>query len=161
LTRQKSAKPDKTAQAEKNRATAVAMVLAGHTQEEIADELDVQRTTVSAWMQEPSVRAELERANEAIVDAAVAKLKRLSGKAVETLETWMGSEEGSVAVGAAKAVLDRIEKLGAKTTTSITGPIVIDARTVNREEMRLKARAVLEAKRDEYPEESDDPDAHG
>lgn len=145
--------------ADARRSQAVALLLAGNSVHDIAVALNVSRPTVSTWLGEPDVRAELERANAEIIDDAVAKLQRLSTKAVDALETLMGpGQEPSARLGAAKTVLDRIGKLSGKVSVEHSGevraPIIIVESAVDIQAMRSKARA-LEARTSEQEADSD------
>lgn len=145
--------------ADARRSQAVALLLAGHSVRDIAVELDVSRPTVSTWLGEPDVRAELERANAEIIDDAVAKLQRLSTKAVDALGELLDGDEPSARLGAAKTVLDRIGKLSGKVSVEHSGevraPIIIVESAVDIQAMRSKARA-LEARTSEQEKADED-----
>lgn len=154
-------KPHKAASAETSRASAVALVLSGSTQQQISDTLGVSRSQVSRWMQEPEVRAELERATDAVIDAAVSKLRGLSTKAVDRLGALIDDDDAQVALGASRTVLDRIERLSAKTSGkvehsgSVVVPVVIVESTVDIQVMRTKARALDAGSSEQEKDDSD------
>lgn len=146
--------------ADARRSQAVALLLAGKSVRDIAVELDVSRPTVSTWLGEPDVRAELERANAEIIDGAVAHLQRLTAKAVRRLERLIDDEDNdATGLGAAKTVLDRVDRLSGKAKVEHSGtvhaPIIIVESAVDIQAMRSKARA-LEARTSEQEKADED-----
>lgn len=153
---------DRQVGADAKRAQAITLLIAGWAQKDIAVSLSVHESTVSKWLAEPDVRAEIDRAGNALVTDAVAKVQRLSTLAVDTLEALMlNGDEGSTRLGAAKAVLDRIERLAPKSASKVEhsgevrAPIIIVESAVDVQAMRAKARA-LEARTSEQEKDDDE-----
>ena len=69
--------------------------------------------TLYRWLQCPAFQAELKRAGQASIDAAIRRLSALTGQACDVLESEMADQEtpASVRVRAADIVLSRLLNL--------------------------------------------------
>lgn len=147
------------AAAEINRSAAIALIVAGKTQVEIAASINVHKDTVSAWMREPEAREAIEAAKARLVDEAHDRFVALLEKAVQTHEKLLASEDDAVRVKAVQLAYDRLPRFAQKQQVehsgAVSAPIMIVGSDVDVQAMRQKARA-LEARTSEQEATDDD-----
>lgn len=98
----------------------VAMLAAGATQAEVAEEYGIGLRTVQRWVADPDFAAEVESQAAAMTRAVHARLKSLAGAAIESLgNIAMRGSKDADRINAAKLILDRVapatQKLDVKT----------------------------------------------
>lgn len=96
-------------QDEARRQHAVSLLAAGVSQVDVAEELGVNQRTVRRWVAEPEFSAAVDAMSEAISSAALARIKALTGSAIEALgDIVHHAGDPKDRIAAAKAILDRV-----------------------------------------------------
>jgi hypothetical protein len=89
------------------RREAIALLLAlGRTQKQAAAEAKVSERSVYNWLAEEPFRRRVQELQSEVFAQTVGRLAGVGGKAADTLERLLDSHNESVALGAAKAVLE-------------------------------------------------------
>lgn len=94
---------------EEQRKQVIAMLAAGATQAEVAEDFGLGLRTVQRWVADPEFAAEVETQAAAMTRAVHARLKSLAGAAIESLGNIAvrGSKDAD-RISAAKVILDRV-----------------------------------------------------
>lgn len=96
---------------------AVLLVHSGLEINEIAKKLDVTRQTLWNWRKLPDFKERISELFMESVDARDVALFAMQSKALETLESCLSSENESVALRAAKIVMEHGEKISINVRT--------------------------------------------
>lgn len=78
--------PQGRAMPDERRSRVAELLALGRTPSEVAEEVGIDRKTVRVWRDEPDVAAQVAEIHAEIREAALARAKRLVGKALDTLE---------------------------------------------------------------------------
>jgi orotate phosphoribosyltransferase-like protein len=107
---------------------AVRLALQGKSTAAIAEELQVHRGTVWAWLSSPGVAGKLADARRAVVDAVTLRLQELAHDALDLLAEVMADANvpPGVRVRAACELLDRAGIAGAPAVTVTVAPQGVD-----------------------------------
>jgi len=89
---------------------AVFLLASGKVVAEVAEQLEVDRTTLWVWRQQPAFEAILNQTREETKQAMQDGLRSLHQQALQTLRQSLDSGNEVVALKAALAVLDRMDK---------------------------------------------------
>lgn len=81
------------------------LLLAGHSQQQVADMLGVTKTTISKRVHRPEFAETLAQYRQSIIDSVVTRMTALSGKAVDTLEELLEDDNSFVRFNAASKIL--------------------------------------------------------
>lgn len=106
--------PDNTRHLTPAQEVAVALVLAGKTDGEVAHAAGVTRQTIWQWRHNhPTFIAEMNRARLEVWEAAIERLRRLLGRAVEVLEEGLDAQDPRLRQSAAVHILRTVGVYGA------------------------------------------------
>lgn len=115
-------KPDKIRQLSIEQANALEHLLQGQSDRSVAEAVGVSRQTVSEWKNhDPLFIAELNRQRSEMWLEARERLKSLANRALDVVESQLGSGDPKAALGAAKYILQGTRLLG-ETDLSMSGP---------------------------------------
>ncbi len=142
----------------RKRQMAIAALLSEPTLGKAAQKTGIGVTTLVRWMNQPDFRTDYQQACDAVLDAAVNRLKRVADKAVEALERNVEDKAPAPQqVAAAKAVLDSLVKRRVEHSGPDGGPIAVAAldpesiKALSDEELGVLKRAIRKLGRGDDP----------
>jgi hypothetical protein len=91
---------------------ALAALLSTRTVAAAAEQVGVGERTLGRWMAEPAFKARYREARQQIVEHAIGRLQQATDEAVEALRRNLECGVPAVEVGAAKAVVEYVLKVG-------------------------------------------------
>jgi hypothetical protein len=89
---------------------AIAALLTYPTIREAAASIGVNETTLIRWLNEPTFKAEYQRARHQVLESALTKLQVATGKAVDTLVKLLDGDSPNAACRAAALILEHAQK---------------------------------------------------
>ena len=89
---------------------AIPVILSARNIAEGCKKTRICRDTFYDWFKNPAFKSEFERQRQEIVEAALHELKLTTGEAVKTLRELLKTQEDSVRLRTATAILDHIGK---------------------------------------------------
>lgn len=116
----------------------ITLLLAGKTQKDAAAEADVAKETVSRWMNgDPAFVATLNTRRRELWGANAQRLRSLAGKAVDTLEGLLESENETMRLRAASEILKAVSLARVEPPSGKTNPEDVQRDWRNEEQSRL------------------------
>jgi transposase len=108
MTRKKAAKKEST---EKNEMAFAVEIARGASIAQAAKSVKISETTGYRWARKPELRKAVEDIRSTVLQVASHRLTNIVGKAVDTLERLLDSENENVQLSAARTVIDGTTKM--------------------------------------------------
>jgi len=104
-------KKQKKVPSERNEMAFAVEIARGTSIVKAATKVGISETTGYRWARKPEVVKSIAEVRSTVLQTASQRMMNIAGKAVETLETLLGSDDDKIRLSAAKAVIDGTAKM--------------------------------------------------